>query len=95
MEAIEADNDLELAASSSLDPCSEIKLDQADIDLAMKRKFLELTNMFPNNRGFELVFIAADTVLDTSRLACVTHKLRPYKITTFIHIKFDFSNKKL
>ena len=63
-----------------VDDQDEIKLDQDDIDLAMKRKFFELANMFPGNKGFELVLIATDTVLDTANLGTVQPKLRPYVI---------------
>lgn len=55
----------------------DLNLDKSDIDLAMRRKFFELGNMFPANRGFELVLIATNTILDTSNLGTVQSKLRP------------------
>ncbi len=39
---------------------------QSDVENIIKRKFYELCNMFPYNRGFEIVFIASNTVIDSS-----------------------------
>ena len=43
-------------------------LDQFEIDHTVKKRFYELCNMFPMNKGFEIVFISTATVLDTVSL---------------------------
>ena len=50
---------------SSLNNINEISMiDQTELDNTLKNKFYELCNMFPYNKGFELVFISPNTILE-------------------------------
>lgn len=67
------------------------RLDQLEIDLIIKKKFYELCNMFPLNKGIELVFISVDMkqTIDCSKV------LKAPFMKTQMHKSLPLTDKNL
>ena len=69
-------------------------IDRASVDQIIKKKFHELTNMFPLNKGIEIVFISTNTLVDKTSLDW-SKLLNPPFMKTQMHKSLPLSDKHL
>lgn len=74
------------------------RVDQLEIDRAIKKKFYELCNMFPMNKGIEIVFISNVTLIDLKQTQLVldwSRLLKPPFMKTQLHKSLPLHDKNL
>ena len=90
-------NDLVYILNSQPNDFNAQNIDKTEIENSVKRKFYELCNMFPYNKGFEIVLISTNTILDLNSQMVMdyTHLLQPPFMKTQLQNCLPLNNKNL